>query len=153
MGGSPLRWCINVREYKFRGKRKDNGEWVYGVPVETSISGVYMVSSKAQTKGGRGGVVIRDVVVQHEVDPATVGQYTGLKDKHWREIYEGDILRYLKVAGHTSTGIVKYITEFARWEYWHTQQNEGFPVLSDCDNMDVIGNIHDNPELLEVNKP
>lgn len=126
-----------MREYKFRGKRLDNGKWVYGDLMTKHIH-------------HNGATIVYGGCIYCEVDPATIGQFTGLHDKNGKRIFEGDVLRYVKVAGHTSTGVVKYVTEFARWEYWHTTQKEGFPVLSDCDSMENIGTIHDNPELLEV---
>lgn len=134
-------------ENRFRGKRVDNGEWVFGNVIGVDCS--YVIAQNmfewVENSGLQGGD-------WWHVIPATVGQFTGLRDKNGKEIYEGDVLRYTKVGGHSSRGIVKYVTEFARWEYWHTQQKQGFPVLSDHDNMEVIGNIYDNPELLEVAK-
>ena len=71
-----------MREIKFRGKLVDNGEWVYGVPVVGWVSGVHLVGVKPRTKGDSDGMVIRDTVVSAEVDPTTVGQFTGLRDKN-----------------------------------------------------------------------
>ena len=85
----------------------------------------------------------------YDIDPTTIGQCTGLRDRNDRLIFEADIVKCLKPAGHSSTGIVKYITEHARWEYWHAKQKEGFPIISDSYNLKIIGNVHDNPELLE----
>ncbi len=143
------------REIKFRGKRIDNGEWVCGVPVVTSISGAYMVSAKAKSKGGKSGIVVRDVVVQHEVDPATIGQYTGLKDKNGTEIYEGDIVTACwydyEEPSHDTTGIVEFTNGWMG--YWIADYDKKeFSELNGDGyyswTIHIIGNIHDNPELL-----
>ena len=136
-----------MREILFRGKRLDNGEWVEGWyemypfgrwPVKTSI----IPSEEA-----------KDGHYEHmQVDPSTIGQYTGLKDKNGKRIFEGDILRWTGEDGETG----KVIVIFAGGSFLlkcvevldapadpFDEFNRGGQTL------EVIGNIHDNPELLE----
>lgn len=121
------------RKIKFRGKRLDNGEWVYG-DLWQHNERVDIVDRKADS---------------HPVDPGTVGQYTCLKDRNGVAIYEGDILNH--PAGPKAE--IKYIPEhaafIARYMYEGEQTYnylEGDGVLKLCE---IIGNIYENPELLE----
>ena len=118
-----------MREIKFRGKRIDNGEWVVGCLIRASE---------------KESVIVVDVV-KGEVQwvfPETVGQYTGLKDKNEIGIYEGDVVWCR--AGEHSSGVWEYEKRFAV-EYGWTQS---MWEMSMCEEIEVIGNIHDNPGLV-----
>jgi uncharacterized phage protein (TIGR01671 family) len=128
-----------MREIKFRGKRLDTGEWVYGYYYTQIIT-------HAGNRKSRDHFIRTEQNIRYEVDPATVGQYTGLKDKHGQEIYEGDI-----VCDSLGVGVVSFILEHCAYFVETSDPAKRHYMLShgQLDNTKVIGNIHDNPDLLE----
>lgn len=127
-----------MREIKSRGKRLDNGEWIYGS---------LLVSHFKDDKKERYFITqfSGNYTFEHEVDPATVGQYTGLKDKNGKEICEGDIL--LDESG--TYAVVGY-----SMGAFYVDFGEGFDLqyFTECihEICEVVGNIHDDPELLKT---
>lgn len=141
-----------MREIKFRGKRLDNGEWVHGDLLHIDGSCLIYFGSKDQTSELE---IDRNYVIAVEifrdeiavVDPSTIGQYTGLKDKNSKEIYEGDVLRWF-VNDLISTAPVEY----RDGAFWMVRDiNTGHGVWNDWlrGEYEIFGNIHDNPELLK----
>ena len=144
-----------MREILFRGKITDNGEWVYGVPViaKDDIADkdiTVMVDNPNEI------VPMEGLPLFEQIDPETVGQYTGLTDKKGKKIFEGDICKFRE----WDNGEMCWIG-YVHFE--HCQfiisggANKECPscfhlVLSRFSsvNIEVIGNIHYNPELLEV---
>jgi len=130
-----------MREILFRGKRLDNGEWVYGafVPDATERTHGDMVTwgfiRRHNIESGR--------MESIEVDRKTVGQYTGLKDKNGQEIFEGDIVRDIDTSKVFEIMYRGHM--FLRYE--RKPMYMFYTLDGDC--LEVIGNIHDNPDLLE----
>lgn len=131
-----------TREILFRGKRVDNGEWVYGNLI-TDNEDMYILTQENLSKGiDIGGWI--DGVQCYEVVPETVGQFTGLTDIHKRKIFEGDIACVYD--GEYINGVVGYSNEYGSFTI------DGTSLLFWLPNVEVIGNIYDNPELLEDGK-
>ena len=138
-----------MREILFRGKRTDSGEWVYGnycIAEKLDKSGVEYFIIEIEAEGS-----------QYYVIPETVGQYTGLLDKNGKRIFEGDIVKtkkYGKIIGHSNVNgfdifVVIYESAMFRLENTH----RAFNLVGKCGkgiDYEIIGNVHDNPELLEV---
>ena len=126
-----------MREIKFRGKRLDNGEWLYGSLV--ILNGRYFIFDDAN---------------RHEVDPTTGGEFTGLKDKNGKEIYEGDVIRSPLSEDKTRPHRIFYHTGNAAFMGALVDRKELCYLRLDQDwiykfGKEVIGNIHDNLELLK----
>ena len=135
-----------MREIIFRGKRMDNGEWVYG-SLFVGFKKCYICPEAIAMYNFDGALCLGGFI---EVDPSTVGQYTGLKDKNGKRIFEGDILgsRYDKLyPDDVAIEVVKWFRNG-----WYIQQENNLPdALCEYGVLyysEVIGNIHDNPELL-----
>lgn len=154
-----------MREIIFRGKRVDNGEWVEGYLIqkggETFIARYPYFTGKVHETSWLefcfGGFIT--------VDPETVGQYTGLTDKNGKKIFEGDIVR-THYANAPKAVFVETVV-FDGGKFCATSTNEGCKTTAALwdgvprlaidksvymDEVEVIGNIHDNPKLLEVTR-
>ena len=142
-----------MREILFRGKRIDSGEWIFGMPWIFKEKSCICPWKKGMCKYDTGFFPV-------EVIPETVGQYTGLKDQNGKRIFEGDILHVVspeyEYDFNTSVGARGGYTSgfyvdgafgdgdfneigFA-FDYWEEEDAE----------VEIIGNVHDNPRLLEV---
>ena len=93
------------REIKFRGKRVDNGEWVYGFLFELSYDGSSALCIGIEPLCANDYSEIYKSCYA-EVIPETIGQYTGIRDMHGKPIYEGDAIPYH--FNHNTVGVVKY---------------------------------------------
>ena len=137
-----------MRKIKFRGKTLD-GRWIYGdLWHRPYAKDCVTIVSFMEDTGTTGGL---------EVIPETVGQYTGLEDMNDVEIYEGDIVAFEDSDGGyeyqdlvMNTGIVEY----GELRFYFTNRvavEMGDFYIKDgrCDDIEVIGNIYDNPELLK----
>lgn len=122
-----------MREILFRGKRVDNGEWVYGNYAFTDFD-------------NKQYFIFQNKAFEHLVIPETVGQYTGLTDKNGKKIFEGDIVEYQNGYGHIEWAQLHgaFMCVEENGDYWEW--------LDNMYDIEVIGNIHDihdNPELLK----
>ena len=142
-----------MREILFRGKRIDNGELVEGAFLNDRDGAFYVCPAVSDISYGDSGAR-RSIGCWYKVDPSTVGQYTGLNDKNGKRIFEGDI-----VDGHCHSA---WSHRLQRCDIAYGR--DGFEARNHIDGVDsdyytyrvlfskdvvIIGNIHDNPELLE----
>ena len=124
-----------MREILFRGKRKDNGEWVKGSLLD-------------EIPGELVGIAQYGSCVFRHVDLETVGQFTGLTDKNGKKIFEGDIVQCKRtfLDGKEMIGYINY-SDFCLCIKDIKSINN--PAVQLCGDFIIIGNIHENPELLE----
>lgn len=140
-----------MREILFRGKRIDNGEWVYGNLVKSNEK--YFIYYEEPDEMCQTG----NWLFYKEVDPETVGQYTGLTDKNGKKIFEGDIVLFEDESPsnyeyHDCTEMRCGAIEYGDNCFYITDRIavEMEDLIYDGElDAEIIGNIHDNPELLE----
>ena len=139
-----------MREILFRGKRIDNGEWVEGYLAAYDMicpSHTYPVDTVSATGLFYG---LTPYVGFVDIDPATIGEYTGLTDKNGERIFEGDILEHHAQGDIiVNRGEVGWDERHGMWVHKLNTMTPSFYMHNHA-AVEVIGNIHDNPELLEV---
>ena len=148
-----------MKDILVRGKRKDNGEWVEGrlfaedviVPCQQN----FILEANCIYECDK-------PIIGYYVDEKTVGQFTGLTDKNGKKIFEGDIISAITLdTGKEQTAVVcfgnfidenngdEYIGFFIEFDGIKTTITQ--LAMEECKNrIEIIGNIHDNPELLKV---
>lgn len=127
-----------MRDITFCGKTLDGGKWIYG--------------DLRQYNPGCAGIHARNIGHTIKVDPNTVGQYTGMTDKNGKQIFEGDVIK-AKIEGGNHSGF--------EWKHMRVGFTQGTFCLIDGTGgmfcalgafassvtLEVVGNIHDTPEL------
>lgn len=143
-----------MREILFRGKSFDTGEWVEGGLIQVmdehkgSVCAIIPVNVESY----------RFCMSGTYIDPSSIGQFTGLKDKNGKKIFEGDILKDVDAFYNSKRVLIVYddssfqYRELPLASYFvgsPIDDNE-FGISNIDDDYEIIGNIHDNPELLET---
>lgn len=149
------------REIKFRGKRLDSGEWLFGdllqvaneVFISPSDGDWFDFISRIKNN------VFNLPAAKYAVMPETVGQYTGLHDRTGKEVYEGDVVFWIAIdmqgRGKGEQGAIIWDKHTMAWAIMRDKPtSDGRPCIIsrpfDRKHLEVVGNIHDNPELLEL---
>lgn len=129
-----------MRELLFRGKRISDGEWLYGIYADETVCDVDFPCIMPLVSGPHTN--------NWSVDKETVGQFTGLYDSNGKKIFEGDILSAYfddEYPENETRAEVRWIEHG-----WHTVENECKPdVLDGAELWAVVGNVYDNPEMVE----
>ena len=122
-----------MREILFRGKTKEIGRWRYGS----------VAKHKFEFETEEVFVIEDEEGYWAEVIPETIGQFTGLVDKNGKKIFEGDKIKLTQ-----GIGTVEWFKTQSRFMIWLPKSNKFMRFLAGID-YEVIGNIHDNKELLQ----
>ncbi len=139
------------REKIYRGKRVDNGEWVEGIGILDFLPKGHVYIAKPNKP--------KTAIAWIEVISETVGDCTGVPDKNSKWIFEGDIVKlqsnhtsYYIVEWHKHQWIFRYINRKTEYYSFDTIDDNFGMKNGTAEKVEVIGNIHDNPELLEATK-
>lgn len=145
-----------MRPIKFRAKRIDTGTWVYGHYFKTPLTQENIDTPPENGwffLTGQPRHCIEQDFVAYEIDPKTLGEFTGLHDKNGKEIWEGDIANiswtnpYTEELRYTERGEMRWLEKEAQFAFFVKDSL----LHEDMTNLEieVLGNIYENPELLK----
>ena len=152
-----------MREIEFRGKKeilteenkKYTDGWIYSDTLYKDDNGVYLIPLGVSAESYHLGKYNfransdRFEIMVAKIKPETLGQYTGLKDKNGTKIFEGDIIKGTIVSAWAKDVIV-CVVEYQKDGFVSISENKWKHKLMFAKDIEVIGNIYDNPDLLEV---
>lgn len=151
-----------MREILFRGKRIDNGEFVCGyVGVFKGTTQIYVPFTEEEEKENEGHIFSVIGGLWHTVHHETIGQFTGLTDSNGKRIFEGDFVRMKYAVNGRKRAFIKGVVKYEKGAFFvhfssHGRKTEGllwgftssFHTEDEGLFCEIIGNIHDNPDLL-----
>lgn len=135
-----------MREILFKGKRLDNGEWITGHLLKYEDGSARMVSSNIDIFCFEKDESIIQTVA-HRVDPETVGQYTGFVDKNSKKIFEGDIVSIYNSKAFLFA--VEWNNQYVLKCTSNGVSDNILNVIESPEDVEVVGNIYDNSELIK----
>ena len=133
-----------MREILFRGKQKGMMNWVEGTGIFTDGINAWLSANEPNRPIAYG--------LKHKIVlPETIGQFTGLTDKNGKKIFDGDIIEWFlpEVSEYPSVAYIEYDEESFAWRVCWKKYDPDWLEGLNKEYISVIGNIHDNPELLE----
>ena len=135
-----------MRDILFRGKDAETGKWIYGWVFGEKAESIIELDTQYVSEEGVEAYYTSVVI------PETVGQYTGLDDKNGVKIFEGDVVRYLNSI-ESGNGVVIFDACAFLFNWIDIDEIDSLLRYFQCSKeLEVIGNVHDNPEAMGETK-
>lgn len=147
-----------MREILFRGKRTDNGEWVYGYYVlrkrpyfkDKGVNVEHLIYGNIEIEDNDYKQFVDTIMTTYVVDPETIGQYTGLTDMNGRKIFEGDIVIFDYIDYKDERGVVQWDSDIAKFIITFSTFTIDFDNVYGRE-LEIVGNIRDKLNIKKNN--